>query len=166
VKLDQYKTFVDELCQRHWAFGFFLDFRGYVQHNGLPVNNYSKQVGTSSVSISVTQEAEALLRESRRWEKSNLAPTHGTLDLVALLQEFHLVMMNTYVRYVIGTLFPELLPAAQFYGTLTEEVKKVNPAYRMVFHLGDPKVVHEEHLLTANLQLEFPPNDVLKDIRN
>jgi hypothetical protein len=124
AKLKEYDDFRAALSKQHFGFGFFLDFRGFVQHKALPVGYFSKQVHLSSVKIEVTQEAEALLRESREWGMSGLTAQHGTLDLPSLLQEFHMVMMRSYAEFVVKTMFPELLPAAQFMQALQKRSKQ------------------------------------------
>jgi hypothetical protein len=164
AKLKEYEDFRAAVCKQHFGFAFFLDFRGFVQHKALPVGHFSKQVNLSSVKIEVTQDAVSLLRESREWEMCGLTANHGILDLPSLLQDFHLVMMKSYAEFVVRTMFPELLPAAEFYSALTEEVKAVNPDFRMVFLEGPLKPERDGSIMRMNLQIVLVPNDVLAEL--
>ena len=84
--------------------------------------------------------------------------------MIALLQQFHAVMMNDYVRYVIEVLFPELLLAANFYSELTQEIKGINQKFRMAFQYGDFGAHQHDSNSTLQLRLIMAPNDVLKEL--
>jgi hypothetical protein len=163
-KLKQYADFVNQLCLRSWAFAFFLDFRGYVQHRGLGIGEYTRNVGSAVVNISITRNAADLVSESRDWKRSKLDASRGTLDLISLLEEFHIHMRQHYAEYVVNTFFPELLPAARFYANLTAEVHKKDAFSRMVFYEGDPKVTQHYDRTEYELPLLFPPNDLFREL--
>jgi hypothetical protein len=164
TRQNQYLGFVQALCKQSWAFAFLLDFRGYVQHVGLAVGKYQRQVGISSVSVSVTQDAKALLEGSRLWRLSNLTEHHGDIDLVKTVQEFHIHMLQHYALFVVRTFFPELVPGHQFYAKLTEEVKRIDRSLQMGFAHGslDPK--QEANAIRLDLEITTRPNDLLAEL--
>jgi hypothetical protein len=133
----EHEEFLKKLTTNCWAFGFFFDFRGFVQHRGLAVGGYSRSISATSVEISLRQNPLELLKEGRDWKRSKLSNYKGDLDLIMLLREFHLCMLNAYAPFVVNTFYPELEPADQFYSTLTNEATLQTPGGRMFF-VDDP----------------------------
>lgn len=162
---DKYADFLDRLCDACWPFAFILDFRGYVQHVGLAVGNFKRNVSLSSVEVIVTADPERLTRESRQWQRSGLKEDSDTVDLVKTLHEFHIQMLQSYGNFVATTFFPELVPASEFYANLTEEAKRRDSGARMVFFTKEPDVTHEEGgKVKINAQLVFPPNSLFEEL--
>jgi hypothetical protein len=93
-----------------------------------------------------------------------LSGKEGKLDLVTLLDEFHARMLQHYAGYVTKTFFPELFPAAEFYGRLTEEVRQTDPDFRMFFHPKELDMKTEGDKQTLNLHLKLVPNDVFAEL--
>jgi hypothetical protein len=157
-----HKDFIDKQSKDCWAFGFFIDFRGFVQHRGFGLESYSRTISATSVKISLSQDSAALAKESRDWKRSKLAGSEGELDLVSLLREFHLRMLNDYFRFIVDTFYPELVPAAELYHSLTAEATKQTPGGRMIFArdlsaqetVGDKMTMAFEHV-PNDLFLEF-----------
>lgn len=133
VKQDEYEAFISSLCSSFWCFAFFLDFRGYVQHRGLGIGHYSHQITQTSVQISITADANDLLAESRNWKRSHLNASHGKIDLVSHLHDFHICMQSQFASFVAKTFYPELKPASDFYAALTKEAKIKDASARMMF---------------------------------
>lgn len=164
AKQKEYSNFIDGLCKASWPFAFFLDFRGHVQHCGLGIGEFNRQVNATSVIVTITHDAAKLVAENKTWPRSKLTGKEGKLELVTLLDEFHARMLQHYAGYVAKTFFPELFPAAEFYGCLTEEVRRVDPDLRMFFHKKDLDLKTEGDKQTLNLQLTFAPNDVFAEL--
>jgi len=163
-KLKDYEDFIEKLCQTSWAFAFFLDFRGYIQHRELGIGHFHRHVNLTSVEISITHESAQLVADSREWKRSKLTDKRGKLDLVELLNEFNHHMLHSYGGYVAKTFFPDLFPAAEFYANLTNEVIKIGPGYRMFFTDGDLKVDFQEGSQQIKLQLKLVPNDLFAEL--
>jgi hypothetical protein len=164
VKRDEYDKFVESLVKSWWSFAFFLDFRGYVQHKGFGVGHYSRSVDQTEVHVKVAIQATALLAETRSWKRSNLTASHGTIDLITQLQEFHLCLLQHYAAFVARTFFPELKDAAEFYARLTAEAKEKDPFSRMVFLEGAPQVINEGSKITTTLNFVYVPNSVFEEL--
>jgi hypothetical protein len=164
AKQEEYEIFFDRLCTSSWAFAFFSDFRGYVQHVGLGIGRYHRNLGLSSVQVSVTHNAADLLEQTRSWNLCRLTADRGEIDLIKELQEFHIRMLNDYAAFVARTFFPDALPAAQFYGNLTKEVKNVNQSFTMGFIQEMKNPTLEGDSLKLELHFEGVPNDVLLEL--
>jgi len=164
AKLKEYDDFMNRLCQTSWAFAFFLDFRGYIQHCQLGIGRFHRHVSLTSVEISITHEAAELVADSKEWKWSKLDDKKGKLDLVELLNEFHHHMLHSYGGYVAKTFFPDLFPAAQFYNNLTEEVLKIGPGFRMFFTDAEPQIRSEEGKQEMSLQLKLVPNNLFAEL--
>ena len=82
--------------------------------------------------------------------------------MIELLQKFHPQILQNYGNFVAKTFFPELVPAIQFYARLTDEVRKINPEFKMFFGIIQPE--ENTNPLKANLSLKFVPNDVLAEL--
>jgi hypothetical protein len=163
-KRNGHRDFIDGLCKHSWAFAFFLDFRGYVQHRGLGIGCYQRKISGKSVTISITQDTAKLVEESREWKQSKLSGSKGRLDLISLLREFHVQMLQSYAKFVAQTFFPEITPAASFYQQLVEEVQQKKPGYRIVFLRGEPKARKKHNKTTIKMELEQVPNDVFQEL--
>jgi hypothetical protein len=163
-KQAEYEKFIKEICSHSFPFAFFLDFRGYVQHVGLGVGNYHRQIDVSFVRVSVTQNAEDLLAGSRLWTLSRLNKSHGEIDLIKTLQEFHVRMLEHYAPFVARVFFPDLLPAAKFYAGLTKEVKTVNSNFQMIFTEKVEAPVAEGDTLKLTLNLTQVPNSLFAEL--
>lgn len=156
------KDFIDRLCAKSWAFAFFMDFRNHVQHRGLGIDFYSRNVSRSSVTLTITQDAAKLLAENpENWKRSGLKGDEGKLDLITLLQDFHSQMFRSYAGFVVKVFYPELIPAAKFFGELTAEVKRQDKRRKMVFvhELRESKLNDKT---TVNFSLKMVPNDVFE----
>ncbi len=164
AKQKERADFIDGLCKVSWPFAFFLDFRNHVQHCGLGIGEFHREVNATSVIVTITHDAAKLVAENRDWQRSNLTVNHGKLDLVLLLDEFHSRMMHHYAGYVAKTFFPELFPAAEFYGRLTEEVRKPDAGFRMFFHPGELDMKTEGDVHKWELHLSLVPNDVFTEL--
>lgn len=164
AKRVEYSGFLDRLCNASWAVAFFFDFRGYVQHVGLGIGFYQRNVSATSVTLTITHAASKLISESRDWKRSKLSVANGTLELVPLLREFHVQMLQSYAGFVVRTFFPELIPAADFYGGLTREVQQSNPSFRMVFTEREPEIRKEGRESQITLNLIYVPNDLFPEM--
>jgi hypothetical protein len=164
IRKKRHQEFIKTLCTKCWAFGFFLDFRGHVQHRGLGIGGYKRQISSKSVAISVSHDAESLLKESRGWKNCCLSGSEGKLDLITLLQEFHVQMLQSYAKFVSQIFFPELNAAAGFYKDLTEEAAQKKPGSRMLFASDEPKTSGDGSKTQIQLDLELPPNDLLSEL--
>jgi hypothetical protein len=164
VKKDGHDAFITKLCEASWPFAFFLDFRGYVQHVGLAVGRYDRRVEQASVSIEVAVDAKDLTSESRDWKRSKLDSSHGEIDLITNLQEFHIQMLQNYATYVVKTFFSDLFPASEFYRRLTEEVKTQDPFARMFFFPSEPKSTCEGTKTTVEVNYIQVPNDLFAEL--
>jgi hypothetical protein len=161
-KLKEFGDFINGLCQSCWEFAFFLDFRNHVQHRGLGIGRFNRQVFEEFSKVTIVYDAAQLFTEDRNWQRCNLAGTEGELDLVDLLDKFHQQMLRVYGTYVATTFAAELMPAAQFYAKLTEEVQKINPAFKMFFGAIVPE--ENSNPQRAKLSLKLIPNDVLAEL--
>jgi hypothetical protein len=121
-------------------------------------------VKRASVSIEVTVDAEALLSGSRDWKHSKLSPSHGKIDLIKTLEEFHIQIVQNYATYVVRTFYPELLPASEFYGQLAEEVRARDPFARMYFLPEEPKSTKDGHKTTIEFKYSEVPNDLFTEL--
>lgn len=165
VAKKKYADFLDRLCAACWPFAFILDFRGYVQHVGLGIGNFNRNVTLSSVNVRITADPARLTRESRQWERSGLSAKSDAIDLLEILHEFHIQMLQSYGNFVATTFFPELVPASDFYGYLTAEVKQKDPEARMIFFEKEPEVMREEGgKFRINAQAVFPPNSLFNEL--
>jgi hypothetical protein len=135
-----------------------------VQHVGLGIGSYSRDVSATSVTLTITQDAAMLVSESRDWKRSKLSGSE-TLELVPLLHEFHVQMLQSYAGFVARTFFPELIPAAEFYGQLTGEVQQTNREFKMVFSEGEPEIQQEEGgKANITLKLVDVPNALFAEL--
>lgn len=160
----EFDAFLTSLCSQYWSFGFFLDFRGYVQHRGVGVGHYSRQVQQAAVHVVVSADAQQLLSKSRNWKRSTLNPSHGRIDLVTHLQEFHICMLQHFGGFVAKTFFPELKPASDFYAALTTEAKAKDVFARMMFMEEPPKVFRDGAKISTTLNLICVPNSVFEEL--
>lgn len=163
AKLREYKGFLDSLCASSWPFSFVLDFRGYVQHVGLAVGDYNRHVGMNVVRVKVTADAKTLIVESRDWRRSKLSGSHGKIDLIKTLRDFHVQMLQNYGRYVAKTFFPELKEASRFYRALAVEATQGNRGCRMVFIVRH-KETAEPGKTSIEVKVEEAPNDVFREV--
>jgi hypothetical protein len=164
VKQKENHDFIDGLCKNSWEFAFLLDFRGYVQHCGLGVGHFNRDVTNTSVTLLVSHNAAVLVSQAYTWRHSKLTGKEGDLDLVVLLQEFHCRMMQQYAPHMAKTLYPDLFPAAEFYGRLAEEVRRIDSNFRMVFHPTEIHAKTEGDKQTVTLNLIVIPNDVFAEL--
>ena len=149
----KYKMLLDQLTQTSWVFAFFLDFRNYLQNQGLGLGFYKRKLTPMSVSLELTLNPNELLNTTKDWPRSKLTPAKGILELTGLLRDFHTQMMQKYSGIVIATLFADLPPAAEFYKKLATEVRAKDTHLTMTFRDGDTKVVHVPNDLMAELGL-------------
>jgi hypothetical protein len=166
-KLKEYDDFINKLCQTSWEFAFFLDFRGHVQHNGLGVGRYNREVHSTSVILNITHEAADLVAENKNgqsWSRSKLTAGKGTLNLVDLLHDFHGHMRQNFGTYVAKTFFSHLFPIAQFYSNLTNEVRQIEPTFRMCFMDAEPEVKFKQGKQELSLPLKLVANDLFAEL--
>jgi hypothetical protein len=133
AKLKEFYTFIEKLRTKSWAFAFFQDFRNYVQHCHLPIHHYRRFTSKTKIEISITQSAPSLLTHYRDWKLSELRESHGTLDLVTLLQDYYMHLSHSFGSFVIKHFYPNLVEADAFFAQLTAEVHAKYPGCRMVF---------------------------------
>lgn len=162
-KLDEYDAFLDRLQKGCWAFCFFQDFRNYVQHCELPIGAFSRRESHTKVELSITHDAEILLRDYRDWGKSKLTKERGTLNLVDLLEHYHVRLIRDYASFVAKAFYPLLGQAHEFYATLTKEVHQVRPGYRMVFGSVSSKP-NPDGTTELNMECLQVPNDVYAEL--
>lgn len=163
-KSKAYADFLNEMCRNYWEFAFFLDFRDHVQHRGLGIGGYSRQVFAEFSEVTIVYDSAQLFKETedRNWQRCKLTGNEGVLNLVELLDKFHQQMLQIYGSYVATTFAEELKPVVQFYAKLTEEVQKINPAFKMFFGAIVPE--ENSNPQRANLSLKLIPNDVLTEL--
>ena len=161
-KLKEHDDFINGLCQNFWEFAFFLDFRNHVQHCGLGIGRFNRQTFLNHAEICVVYDAAQLFAENKNWKRCKLTGKEGELNLIELLKKFHLQILQNYGGYVAKIFFPELIPATQFYANLTDEVRKINPEFKMFFGVIQPE--ENTNPLKAKLSLKFVPNDVLAEL--
>jgi hypothetical protein len=149
----KYKMLLEQLIQTSWVFAFFLDFRNYLQNQGLGLGFYKRKLTPLSVSLELTLNSVELLNTTKDWPRSKLAPAKGILELTGLLRDFHAQMMQKYSGIVIATLFADLPPATEFYKKLASEVRTKDPHLTMVFRDGETKIVYVPNDLMAELAL-------------
>jgi len=148
----KYKMLLENLGQTSWTFSFFLDFRNYLQHQGLGLGFFKRKITPTAVSLEITLNSVELLNTTKDWPRSKLTAAKGILELTALLRDFHSQMMQKYSGIIIQTLFADLNPAADFYKKLTSEVHKTHPASAMAFSNG------------TDAKLTFVPNDLFAEL--
>jgi hypothetical protein len=167
-KLKDHESFLQRLVAGSWATAFFFDFRDYVQHRGLGIGNYSRNVKRTSVTLTITCDAASLARESRNlekdWHYSRLKGTEGQLELVPLLAKFHEQMLKSYARHVAKLMYPELEAAAEFYKVLTSEAVAGRPEFKMVLSSGDPIIKKSNGRTDYEYSLLCAPNDLFAEV--
>jgi hypothetical protein len=164
-KVKEYDDFIKRVCEHCWEFAFVLDFRGYVQHVGLAVGRSNRVTTDTSITVEAIADAATLLQDNRTWPRSHLSADKGEIDLVNVLREFHVQMIQSYGNFVAKTFFPELKPAADFYGELTKEVQERDPKARMVFFEKRPEFsAADEGRLSGRFQMSMVANDVFAEL--
>ena len=163
-KSKAYADFLNEMCRNYWEFAFFLDFRDHVQHRGLGIGGYNRQEFTEFAEVRIVYDSAQLFKETANIHRPRckLTGNEGALNLVDLLDKFHQQMFQKYGSFVATTFAAELMPAAKFYAKLTEEVQKINPAFKMFFGAVVPE--ESTNPQKANLSLKLIPNDLLAEL--
>ena len=133
AELQHYEEFLEKLCDQSWNFAFILDFRGFVQHCELGVTRFARNCTDTSVEIHIKANAEFLKSTSRDWRRSKLAGNEGEMDLVPILQEFHIQMLQSYASFVAQAFYPLLKDASEFFGHLAQEACEGFEGCRMIF---------------------------------
>lgn len=123
----KYKILVDQLCQTSWPFAFFLDFRHYLNHEGLAIGFFKRKLSPTSVSLEITLNAVELLNTTKDWPRSKLTAAKGLIEIAPFLRDLHTQLSQNYAAIVIKTFFPDLAPAADFYKKLAAEVREKHP---------------------------------------
>jgi hypothetical protein len=162
-KIAEYERLLEDLFKNSWACAFFMDFRNYVQHVGLPTRGVSRHETRSSVSISITQDSRLLLNESREWQRCGLVPERGMIDLVELTDEFFLVFVRNYGGLVARTFHPQLKKVDEFFRRLTMEVHRQYPNSRMGF-MEDHGTSLDSLVLTKRITFSDRPNLVYEEL--
>lgn len=159
-----YNEFQSRLYRRSWQTAFFLDFRGYIQHSGLGIGFYNRPVREASVKIVIICDARELVPKMRRWDRSKLTAARGKIDIVSSLRECHFHLSKSYGSFVAATFFPELAPAAKFYGDLTSEVRDKHPNHRMVFFKRRRARKDRSGNKTWKIEFTEVPNDLFGEL--
>lgn len=105
-----------------------------MQHCGLPICNYSKNVTHRSVEIKVEADAEWLLSNYNGWDFSKLDRYHGRLDLIKLTEEYYQHLVHTVGPFLAKAFFPKIVDAHNFFARLSLEVTRAAPDHKMVFY--------------------------------
>lgn len=164
AKSKDYDNFLMRLYAFSWATAFFTDFRDHVQHHGVGIGTFNRQVTLTSVRLTVTANAADLCKDARGWSRSKLTPSKGILQLVPLMREFHVQMKQSFAGFVVNTFFPELVPAADFYAKLTAEVHSTAPGTKMYFTGSKPRLRKEGANTKFNFKLTVVPNDLFAEL--
>lgn len=151
-----FSDFIMKLEEGCWAFAFFQDLRNFTQHCGLPVGNYSRNVNSSSVTLTVACDADWLVNHYSGWGKSKLTKEHGKLDLISLSRDYFIRLKQDFGNFVASEFAPDLLDAHNFFAGLAKEVADVKP--RAEFHLLTGYTKDGNNF---NFQLSSPPADLL-----
>ena len=86
------------------------------------------------------------------------------IDLLEVLQEFHIQMLQSYGNFVATTFFLSWSPRQSSTRLLTEEVKRRDPNARMVFFEHELEVTHHEGgKVSVNATAVFPPNSLFEN---
>ncbi len=163
IRLKEYDDLIASMCKKSWAFAFFLDYRNFAQHCGLPIGNFQRNEDAKSVSIAVTQDSADLLKEFKDWRYCRLTASHGTLDLIEMAEEYYRYLLGHYAPFIAMAFFPELLPAHQFYGRLTNEVTAKVPGARMIFIASKEEWKERAHE-KMKMTVVYPLNDVFGEL--
>ena len=153
----KYKILVDQLCQTSWPFAFFLDFRHYLNHEGLAIGFFKRKLSPTSVSLEITLNAVELLNATKDWPRSKLTAAKGLIEIVPFLRDLHAQLSQNYAGIVIKTFFPDLAPAADFYKKLAAEVREKNPAFTMDLREPSARAAAEPRLILV-------PNDLFVEL--
>lgn len=163
-RIKQYEDMVNQLCSDTWAVAFFLDYRNYVQHRGLPIALFNRNGNAHSITISITHHADQLLSsDNREWKCCRLKPEHGELDLITLTRDYYLALQSTYRRFISRYFYPELVDIASFYRGLTQEVQKQYPGSRMIF-MTRKKETRLQNTVSTDWEFEYPPNALYDEL--
>jgi hypothetical protein len=163
VMLNQYQTFVKEMCENTWAVAFFMDMRNFVQHCGLPVGYITRNEDEHSISISIRHHASDLLREYNQWARSKLSVDHGELDFIELTRDYYHILSHDYGSFMAKAFYPALNSIHAFYASLTQEVHQRQPASRMVF-ITEVEMESDGTLASLKRTTQHPPNDVFGEL--
>ena len=150
------------LGTKNWAFGFFQDFRNFVQHCGLGVCNYSKHVGHRSVELKIEADADWLLHHYNGWACCKLQHSHGKLDLITLTQDYYHMLMHSVGPFLARAFFPKLVEAHNFFAIIGKEVNDAAPGHKAVL-ITDAKLLTPDGK-KINLQMTELQTDVFAHI--
>jgi hypothetical protein len=153
----KYKMLLDGLCQAAWPYAFFLDFQHYLKQQGLGLGFFKREVGPTSVTLTLTLNAAELLNTTKDWPRSKLVPAKGIMELTGLLREFHAQVMQKYSAIVLQTFFADLAPASEFYKKLAGEVRAQNAGLTMALRENGTSPAQEPRLVLA-------PNDLFAEL--
>jgi hypothetical protein len=73
-------------------------------------------------------------------------------------------MLQSYAAFVATAFFPELKPAAEFYGNLTKELQEKHPGYRMIFLRQTRPRRKKDGSISRNVTWTEVPNDLLREL--
>jgi len=163
TKLMEYDSFLTKYCENSWASAFFIDFRNYAQHVALPIGRFSRNESTHSITISITHDAAALIKEYRDWKRSKLSADRGELDLISLTEEYFHRLQRDYGAFMVKCFYPELEEIDAFYWRLTQEVHQQHPSARMVFQM-EKEEKKERTKIRVKMSFEQPPNAVFEEL--
>ena len=136
----KYKMLVDQLAQTSWPFAFFLDFRHYLNHEGLALGFFKRKLSPTSVSLELTLNSVELLNATKDWPRSKLTAAKGLIEVAPLLRDIHTQLRQAYASIVVKTFFPDLAPAAEFYKKLSDEVRQKDPATAAALRENETKL--------------------------
>jgi hypothetical protein len=131
-KRREFREYLKRLREASWAFAFMEDVRNYVQHQGLPIVDYTRSFSATSVKLSITINAEKLAVDTRAWPNSKLTAQHGTLEVFDLVSEYYLRISRDLANFLAKWLVPNFVEAHKFFATLAGEVKRAVPNGRVI----------------------------------
>lgn len=142
----------------------FSDFRNYAQHCELPIGGFNVLHSREGIKFKITHDAAKLVTDYRGWRHSGLSETHGTLDLIELLDQYYRCLISDYAGFVAQTFFPNLKTAAIFYALLTQEAVQDQSDCKMVFAFPPESQTGDPTKQVISLEMIFVPNDLYSEL--
>jgi len=128
-EVSKFRSFVELLEQKCFAYAFFQDFRNYVQHCGFPVGEMSLATEGTTRTLEITYSKSALLAEYKKWDKSGLSQRLDvSFDLVALAREHHGVVTKEFNVAILAEYGKNIHRMDAYFRGLHQEAAKINPA--------------------------------------
>jgi hypothetical protein len=128
MEMSRFRTFLNLLEQKCFAYAFFQDFRNYVQHCGFPVGEMRLVAEGTTRSLELAYSKSALLAEYKKWEKSCLSQRPEiSFDLVALIGAHHGVVIKEFPVAILAEYGKNIHRADAYFRGLHREAAKINP---------------------------------------